>query len=108
MVAAANQPKNIFNFVLLLNVYNRQKRKKNQFCGNVSPIDCSLNFLNSFSPNSEVTFQPQLLNSNDPEKRVPQIHFFRQLAETSNANIIDNANHLIAASKEKGDIGSIT
>ena len=77
-----------------------RKEKINQFRDNVSPnpIDCSLDFLNSFSPDSNVTFQPHLLNSNNPEKRDPQAEllyrFFRQLAETSNAKLIRNVDCL--------------
>ena len=95
-------------FYYLRSITDR-KEKKNQFRDNVSfnPIDCGLDFLNSFSPNSEVTFQPQLLNSNNAEKRGPQIEllfkFFRHLVETSNANLIHNSDHLLAASKEKRD-----
>ena len=67
--------------------------------------------MNSFLSNPEVTFQPRLLNSNDSEKRKPQVdllyNFFRQLAETSNANLIRNTDHLLASSKEKRENGLI-
>lgn len=91
-----------------------RKGKIHQFCDKVSlnPINFSLDSLNNFSPKSEVTFQPQLLNSNDLKKRGPQIEllykFFRQLAETSNTIFFRNANHLLAASKKKRDNVSIT
>ena len=82
------------------------KEKINEFRDNVSlnPINCSLDFLNSFLPDSNVTFQPYLLNSNDLEKRDPQTEllykFFRQLAETSNAILIRNADCLLASNKD--------
>ena len=90
-----------------------RKEKINQFRDNVSvnPIYCSFDFLNSFLSNPEVTFQPRLLNSNDSEKREPQVDllysFFRQLAETSSANLIRNTDHLLASSKEKRENGLI-
>ena len=62
---------------------------------NLNPIDCSLDCLNSFSPDKEVSFRPDLLNSADAELRRPQVElpyqFFRQMAEISNANLIRNA-----------------
>ena len=77
---------------------------------NLNPIDCSLEFLKSFSPN-KVDFQPHLLKSSDPEKRDPQVellyNFFRQMAETSNANLITNADYLVASEKEKQDNNEI-
>ena len=85
------------------------KEKINQFCYNVSPnlIDCSLDFLNNFSPDFNVTFQPQLLNSNDPGKRDSQAELlcksFRQLAKTSNANLICNADCLLASDNDGRD-----
>ena len=89
------------------------KEKVNQFHDNVSlnPIDCSLDFLNSSSSDSNVTFQPHLLNSNDSEKRDPQgellYKFFRQLAETSNANLIRNADCLLESNKDGRDNSAI-
>ena len=46
-----------------------RKKKINQFRDNVNLnlIDCSLEFLNSFSPD-KVDFQAHLLKSSDPEK----------------------------------------
>ena len=92
---------------MLLSITDR-KEKINQFRENVNlnPIDCSLEFLNSFSPD-KVDFQPHPLNSIDLEKRDPQVellyHFFRQMTETSNANLIRNADYLLASAKEKQD-----
>ena len=61
-------------FSFLLSITDR-KENINQFRDNVSlkPIDCRLEFLNSFLPDKEVHFQPQLLNSTDIEKRGPQV-----------------------------------
>ena len=90
-----------------------RKEKINQFRDNdsLNPIDCSLDFLNSFSPDSNVTFQPHLLNLNDPEKRDLQAEllykFFRQLAETNNAKLIRNADCLLASNKDGRDNSAI-
>ena len=71
---------------------------------NLKPIDCSLDYLNSFSPNKEASFRPDLLNSADAELRRPQVEllyrFFRQMAETSNANLIRNADYLLATNNK--------
>ena len=92
-----------FNLPLI----NDRKEKMNQFRDNdsLNPIDCSLVFLNSVLPDSNVTFQPPLLNSNNPEKRDISycISFSRQLAETSNANLIWNADSLLASNKNGRD-----
>ena len=52
----------LFYFLLLI---TDQKEKINQHKENVNlnPIDCSLDYLNSFSPDKEVSFRPDLLNS---------------------------------------------
>ena len=60
-------------------------------------------------PDTEVSFQPDLLNSADAELKSPQVEFlyrfFRQMAETSNANIIRNADYLLATNnKDNSDI----
>ena len=88
-----------------------QKEKINQHKENVNVnlIDCTLDYVNSFSPDIEVDFWPDLLNSADAELRRPQVklvyQFFRQMAETSNANIIRNTDHLLATSnKDNRDI----
>ena len=36
---------------------------------NLNPIDCSLDYLNSFSPDKKVSFQPDLSNSADAVKK---------------------------------------
>ena len=70
------------------------KEKINQHRDNVNlnPIDYSLDYLNSFSPDKEVSFRPDHLNSADVELRNPQVkllyQFFRNMGETSNANLI--------------------
>ena len=95
-------------FFYLLSITDH-KEKINQFRDNDSldPIDCSLDFLNIFSPDSNVTFQPHLLNLNDPEKRDLKAEllykFFMQLAETSNAKLIRNADCLLASNKDGRD-----
>ena len=70
----------------------------------LNPIDCSLEFLNSFSSSEKVSFQPRLLNSTDGEKRNPQVeilyNFFRQMADTGNASLIRNADYLVASGKQ--------
>ena len=70
------------------------KEKINQHGDNVdvNPIDYSLDYLNSFSPDKEVSFRLDLLNSANMELRSPHVkllyQFFRNMAETSNANLI--------------------
>ena len=82
-----------------------RKEKINQYRKNASlnQIDCSLELLSSFSPN-KVDFQPHLLNSSIAEKRDLQVellyNFFRKMAETSNANLIRNADYLLASHKQ--------
>ena len=91
-------------FFYLTSITDR-KVKINQFRENVNlnPIDCSLELLSSFLPD-KVDFKPHLLNSKMPEKRDPQVEFlkklFRQMAETSNANLIRNADYLLASGKQ--------
>ena len=81
------------------------KEKINQFRENVNlnPIDSSLELLSNFSPD-KVDFKPHLLNSSMPGKRDPQVellyNFFRQMTETSNANLIRNADYLLASGKQ--------
>ena len=52
-----------------------RKEKTNQQKENVNfnPTDYSLDYLNSFSPDKEVRFRPDLLNSADAELRRPQV-----------------------------------
>ena len=83
-----------------------QKEKKNQHKENVNLnwIDCTLDYLNSFSPDKEVSFRPDLLNSADAELRIPQVEllyrFFRWMAERSNANLVRNADYLLATNNK--------
>ena len=83
-----------------------RKEKINQHRDNVnlSPIDCSLDYSNSFSPDKAVSFRPDLLNSPNKELRNPQVQilyrFFRQIAETSNANLARNVDHLCAVTQQ--------
>ena len=97
-----NEKSSTLFFCLLSNTDH--KEKINQFSNNMkpNPIDCSLEFLKSFSPD-KVDFQPHLLNSSDPEKRDPQVellhNFFRQMAETSNTNLIRNCRLFTCISK---------
>ena len=62
-----------------------------------------MDYLNSFSPNKEASFRPDLLNSADAELRRPQVEllyrFFRRFF-TSNANLIRNADYLLATNNK--------
>ena len=72
---------------------------------NLNLIDCNLDYLNSFSPDKELSFQPDFLNSAEAKLRSPQIEllyrFFRQMAETNNAYILRNADHLLATNNQE-------
>ena len=73
------------------------KEKINQFRENVNlnPID--------FLPD-KVGFKPHLLNYSVAKKRDLQVellyNFFRQMAETTNATLIQNADYLLASDKQ--------
>ena len=58
---------------------------------NLSPVDCSISFTESFSESKEEKFNPLLLNSTDQDLRKPQVEtlygVFRQMAEYSNNNL---------------------
>ena len=75
---------------------------------NLNLIDCSFELMRSFSPD-KVEFQPHYLNSSESELRNLQLeflyNFFRQMAETSNANSIRNADYLLASRKEDNGLG---
>ena len=75
---------------------------------NLSPVDCPLTFIESFSAKKGVSFKPQLLNSSDPDQRNPQAEIlyglFRQIAEHSNTNLVRNADFLLVKGKKKGEI----
>ena len=57
---------------------------------NLSPVDCSISFIKSFSKNKE-KFNPSLLNSTEQDLRRTQVEMlygaFRQMAEYSNNNL---------------------
>ena len=78
-----------------------RKEKINQFkeTVNLSPIDCSLEFLNLFSSDELFNFWPDYLTSAIPEQRDPQVQtlykFFSHMAKVSNDNSIRNADHLL-------------
>ena len=82
-----------------------QKEIMNQYRDNVNlnPIDCSLGFLSSFSPD-KVDFNPHLLNSGGAELRNSQVellyNFYKQRTETSNVSLIGNADYLLAFRKQ--------
>ena len=67
---------------------------------NLNPIDCSVAYFSSFSLNKGASFRTDLLNSSDEELKNRQAEifyrFFRQIAETSNDNLVRNADHLLA------------
>ena len=57
----------------------------------------------------ELSFRPDLLNSADAELRRPQVKllywFLKQMAETSNASLIHNADYSLATNnKDSSDI----
>ena len=74
---------------------------------NVSPLDCSLSFTESFATKKGENCRPQLLNSTDPEKRNPQVEMlcglFKQIAQYSNNNIIRNADFLLSKHKRRAE-----
>ena len=69
-------------FFYFLPLITDRKEKINQYKENVNLnlIDCSLNYLNSFSPDKEVSFQPDLLNSAEAELRNPQVELLYQFS----------------------------
>ena len=74
---------------------------------NLSPVDCSLAFIESFSSKKGTHFNPKLLNSTDSDQRNPQVEMFhglfRQISEHSNTNLIRNTDYLLAKNKERGE-----
>ena len=93
--------RNFLGFFYFLLLISDQKERINQLKRNVNfnPIDCSLDYLNPFPLDKEVSFWPDLLNSFEADLRSPQVEllyrFFKQMDETSNANIIGNADYLL-------------
>ena len=82
------------------------KEKVNQHMDNVNlnSTDCSLDYSNTFPPGREISFQPYLLNPADAELIIPQVEllywFFRWMAERSNANLVRNAEYLLATNNK--------
>ena len=58
---------------------------------NLSPVDCSISFVESFTKKKEEKFNLSLLNSSDQNSRKPQVEMlygvFRQMANYSNNNL---------------------
>ena len=81
------------------------EEKVNQYHDNVNLnlTDCSLELLSSFS-HDKVDFKPHLSSSSVVKKRDPRVellyNFYRQMAATSNANLIGNADYLLASCKQ--------
>ena len=77
-----------------------RKEAINQWKDNPSlnPFDVSYDFIQSFSPSEEVSFQPHLLNSLDKKVREPQVKILRELfkhiAIISNQNLERNIRYL--------------
>ena len=73
---------------------------------NLSPVDCSISFIESFSKKEEI-FNPLLLNSTEQDLKKPQVEMlygvFRQMSEYSNNNLKRNANFLLAKLNKKAD-----
>ena len=85
-------------FYFLPSVSDRKEvinQHKNNVC--LSPIDISLEFIESFSQES-VSFKPDLLNSSDEKERKPQIDMlyglFNHISKVSNQNLERNIAHL--------------
>ena len=74
---------------------------------NLTPVDCLLTFIESFASKKGTSFNPQLLNSTNPEHRNPQVEMlyglFRQIAEYSNNNLVGNADYLLAKNKRRAE-----
>ena len=86
-----------------------RKEEVNQHGNNVnlSPVDCSLSFIESFATKKGENFRPQLLNSTDSEKHNPQVEMlcglFKQIAQYSNNKIIRNADFLLSKHKRRAE-----
>ena len=63
--------------------------------------------IESFASKKGTPFNPQLLNSTNPEHRNPQVEMlyglFRQIAEYSNNNLVRNADYLLAKNKRRAE-----
>ena len=85
-------------FYFLPSVSDR-KEEINQHKNNVSlsPVDITVDFIESFSP-EKVSFRPDLLDSSDEKERKPQTEIlyglFKHMATVSNQNLQRNIVHL--------------
>ena len=85
-------------FYFLPSVSDR-KEEINQHKNNVSlsPVDITVDFIESFSP-EKVSFKPDLLDSSDEKERKPQTEIlyglFKHMATASNQNLQRNIVHL--------------
>ena len=110
-------------------IYDRRERKRKEFStlfyylpsitdrketinlhknnANLTPIYCPLMLIESFASKKGTSFNPQLLNSTNPEHRNPQVEMlyglFRQIAEYSNNNLVRNADYLLAKNKRRAE-----
>ena len=77
-----------------------RKEEINQYKSNVSltPIDVTLDFINSFSNDKNFKFRPDLLNSPSDDQREPHVKvlrlLFKQMATFSNQNLQRNVLYL--------------
>ena len=91
-----NESSSLFYF--LPSVSDR-KEDINQHMNNValSPVDITVDFIESFSP-EKVSFRPDLLDSSDEKERKPQTEMlyslFKHIATVSNQNLERNIVHL--------------
>ena len=104
IIVAANQPRQIDQYVC------KDNEVKLFTClydnVNLSPVDFSISFIESFSKNKK-KFDPSLLNSTDQDLRKLQVAMvcgvFRQMAEYSNNNLKRNVDFLLAKLNNKAD-----
>ena len=72
---------------------------------NLSPVDCSISFIESFPNKKGEKFNPLLLNSTDQHLRKPQVEMmygvFRKMAEYSSNNLKRNNNFFLAELNKK-------
>ena len=86
-----------------------RKEKINQYKENVNLnlIDCSLNYLISFSPDKEVSFQPDLLNSAEAELRNPQVELLYKFSGRWVKQVMQTiciVDYLLATNKDNSGI----
>ena len=92
-----NETSSLFYF--LPSVSDR-KEEINQHKNNVSlsPVDITVDFIESFSVGEKVSFRPDLLDSSDEKERKPQTEIlyglFKHMATVSNQNLQRNIVHL--------------